>query len=869
MEQRIEYDFFAVKTNTAIIGEIFMEAMQQKQTRHNSNAAFHFKRARLDEIFSKAIKYPLVMVCAGAGYGKTCAVHDFVQEYQATTVWVQLSERDNVGARFWENFIHTVMQINPPFAKAMNKLGFPDTTEKLNQYYTLLRDYIYKKRRVIVFDDFHFIENPAVIRFIEESYQHMPAGSTLFLISRSTPRVNIAGLVSSDQIFNINEEELRFSENELAQYFRRQGFSLSPDNLRGIMQDTEGWAFAINLIARSYEKAPGYEGYLRNAMKTNIFRYMETEIWDSISKRLQSFLAKLSMIDHLSVDLIALLAGEDKDLPAELERQNAYIRRDSYINAYLIHPLFLEFLSAKQELLTKEQKKETYTIAGTWCDKNGFKIDALSYYEKNKDYKSIVGMFIGSPAQTPYDVARYTAAIMERAPQEAFDTVVYLASTHLRSLMCQGLWREAYKTAEQYEQRFLKLPKDDPFRKSSLGSLYYCWAVTRCALCFEEDVYDFDLYYEKLDKLYCEPINPEKILAPFIGPWVCCVGSSRKGAVEEFIGALERAVAFMSHCFNGFESGEDDLAHGELKFYQSDAPAAQPYIARAIDRAKDKKQTVIVHKALFYTLRLAIMQGNYAKVEQTLKEMNALLDDSNYSNRFVERDICRCWCYCAIGLPEKSPDWLKDNFSPYAHAGFIENYANQMKARYCYATRNYPPLLSYINDMKKRESYLFGRVELLAIEACVHYKMKNKEKAYAALEEAYNTAAPNDIQMPFIELGKDMRTLASFALKKSGGSIPKQWLESINRKAASYAKRLAHVVSEYKQVNNITDGVYISPRETDILTDLSHGLSRTEIAASRSLSINTVKMVINNVYMKLGAENLADAIRIAAEKKIV
>ena len=156
---------------------------------------------------------------------------------------------------------------------------------------------------------------------------------------------------------------------------------------------------------------------------------------------------------------------------------------------------------------------------------------------------------------------------------------------------------------------------------------------------------------------------------------------------------------------------------------------------------------------------------------------------------------------------------------------------------------------------------------MIAIEACIHYKMKNTQKALKSLKEAYEEAHPNDLYMPFIELGKDMRTLTAFALKKSCG-IPKAWLETVNRKSASCAKRLAHIITQYRQEHSITD-ISISPREAEVLSDLSHGLSRTEIAASRGLSINTIKMVINSVYMKLGAENLADAIRIATRKKIL
>ena len=147
--------------------------------------------------------------------------------------------------------------------------------------------------------------------------------------------------------------------------------------------------------------------------------------------------------------------------------------------------------------------------------------------------------------------------------------------------------------------------------------------------------------------------------------------------------------------------------------------------------------------------------------------------------------------------------------------------------------------------------------------------MKDKRKAFAALEEAYRTASPNGILMPFIELGKDMRTLTGAALREYKGKIPKPWLENVNRKSNTYAKRQTHVIAEYRQANRITEGIAISPRESEILSDLAHGLSRAEIAASRSLSVNTVKMVINNIYYKLGAENLADLIRIAVERKMV
>ena len=861
-------------------------------THNDSCAFFHFERSRLNGLFSQAIKSPMVLVCAGAGYGKTSAVRDFTQQNKIETMWMQLSERDNVSDDFWENFTSTLSQVNEPLAGALGKLCFPDTASQLNHYKALMRQHLELKQRIIVMDDFHFIKDPAIICFVEHAFLNLPYGSSVILISRSTPRINTAGLVSRGRIFNVREEELLFTKNEIAQYYRRLNISLQPesgypeDTLQEIMQDTGGWAFAINLIARFYRnlpqmqisgkrdeiparKLPPYAGYLRTAMKSNIFHLMKTESWDGITERLQHFLIRISLIDHLSVDIITLLAGDDESLIGDLELQHAYVRRDSYINAYLIHPLFLEFLSAKQDLLSDEQKRRTYAIAGEWCDRNGFKINAISYYEKIGDYESIVNIFIFLPAQIPQDISRYTSAVLERAPAHAFDTVLFLASTHLRSFMCQGLWQKSMDLAEFYEKKYLKLPKNDSFRRNNLASIYYCWAVARASMNLNGDCCDFDRYYKKLDECFSQPVDPGDLIKPCPGPWICGAGSGEKGSPDKFIEALRRSAVHMARCFNGLQTGEDDLALGELKFYQGDIGAAETHISLALERAKEKRQFEFIHRALLYKMRIAAYNGNYRKMELAIEGTKAQQSESDYQNRFTNYDISLSWYCFILDLPEKVPDWIQGIFSPYSYASFIENFANQAKVRYCYMTRNYPPLLAYIQEMRQRESYLFGRVEMLAMEACMQYKMKNYKKACDVLTEAYEAASPNDLLMPFIELGKDMRTLTAFALKEADCGISESWLETVNRKSSTYAKRQAHVISEYKQANGVAYDIVISQRETEILTDLSHGLSRAEIAISRGVSINTVKMQIANIYMKLGAENLADALRIATERKMI
>jgi len=836
--------------------------------------AFHFERPRLHGLFSQAAKCPLVVVCAGSGYGKTSAVRDFALKSGIPAVWVQLSEQDRVGQRFWENYTHAVARLNERFARALESLGFPDSVDKINRYFSLLDTLVSAKRRLIVVDDFHFVEGLPLVRFCERAVRNLPVGTSMVLISRSAPNINIADMVSAGRVSIVSEDDLRFSEDELGAYFEGLGMHAAPEGVREVMRDTEGWAFAINLIARSYGKAPGYTGYLGSAMRANIFRLMEAEAWAGTSEPLRMLLLRLSLIGHLSADLVERLAGSDAALLDELERQHAYVRRDDYAGAYLIQPLFLEFLAGKQGLLPEQARRETYAVAAAWCDRHGFRIDALSYHEKIGDYAAIVAIAYALPVQIPRDIARYVAAILDRAPGEAFDTVEFLAALHMRAYMCQGLWEKASELAVRYETRLLGLPAGSPAKCRTLSRLYNSWAFLRSLMCTTDGRYDFDRYIEKYRDCLSNccpsgPMDPGRfpILSP--GAWVNRSGSAAAGSLDEYVDAFGRMAALLAGCSNNSREAECELARGELKFFRGDMRGAELCATRALGLARRNGQFGIAHLALFYAMRIGAALGSHAKIEQALGEIKALLGEAEYTDRFASHDISLAWYCCTLGLPEKVPLWLRKGFSAYDHAGFIENFANQAKAWHCYATGNYPPLLSYIGEMRERESFLLGRIELLAMEACARYRMGEKPAALAALEEAHAAAAPNEVTMPFAELGKDMRTLTSWALKEPACSIPAHWLQHANRRAASYAKRQAHVISVYRMDNEMSADAVLSPREAQVLGDLSQGLSRAEIAAVRGLSVNTVKMVIGKVHAKMGTENLADLIRVAVERGMI
>ena len=827
-----------------------------------------FGRQRINALLAEAIKKPLVIVCAGTGYGKTSAVRDFMQDVECPAAWMQFSGSDNAAPCFWGNYIRMIAQIDDAAARGLQELGFPDTEERLEQYNAIRKRIARGKKHLLVFDDAHLVTNPDVKQFLELMINDDERKTTTVMICRELPPIRIMSLHAKRMISYISEESLKLTGHEIGAFFRREGLSVEPESLHDILLDTNGWALAVCMVARSLLNSPGYPGYVRNALKRNIFELLETDLWSVVSERLKRFLVRLSLIDHLSAELISILTENDISLLSEFERQNAYIRYDKNTNAYLIHHMLAAFLHTKQGYLDEDEMRETYKTAAEWCAQNGFICDSLNYYEKIRDYGAIMSVFPKIHSHMPGDQARCLIGIIQRAPDETFDRVELFAALHLSVLFNLGRFSELRAKARDYAERFLKLPEGNGVRNRALAYSYYYSGAAQMIVGAADDCYSFDEDFAKMFSYMSESSLKSLNSAIFTqGPWANPVTSAKQGAPLRYIEALARTAEIVSG--KADMSGYDDLCKGELLFYQGDINAAEFLLVQALGSAAANRQLEIMHRALMYIMRIATLQGKQKKAGQALKDLEAGLDEKEYAFRYVTYDIAVGWYYYILRSPGMVPEWLKGSFTPYTHELSIENFGNQVKARYHYLTRNYPPLLSYVNEAKRREQTLFGKVELLAIEACVRYQMGDKTKALELLREAYETASPNCIIMPFIELGKDMRTLTSAAMRAPGLAIPEQWLKTINQKSIIYSKYQALIVAEYNADNYPDGGFALSNRETKVLRDMYNGLSRTEIAANQDLSINTIKMVINSIFDKLCANNTVDAVRISAERKLV
>ena len=446
---------------------------------------------------------------------------------------------------------------------------------------------------------------------------------------------------------------------------------------------------------------------------------------------------------------------------------------------------------------------------------------------------------------------------------------------YVRLLMCAGRFDEAlamlHKTIETFEkQAFSK------FNCRVLAGAYNNWGFAQMMLYSKRADRDLWRAFEKADRYFTlgAPFGAYAVTGPVtsisLGSYACRVGGAERGEMERYIDNLDRLMPYVTHSMNGCMQGLNYLARAELAYFRCELKEAEKFAYQALHKAQEEFQREIESRAVFYLLRIDLQTGDYAKIQRHLRHFEMMSEPTaEHPLNPAVYDLLTSWYYAQLGQSARIADWLKSGFENNATPSVMLDFDVQVRMRCHFANQRYHELLAFLESRNEDGLLLLMRLEFKISEAVCLYRIQEKSAAFRALFEAYALAHPNGFDMPFIEYGSKMRTLSRAAMNAKDCRIPAEWLSRINKKSATYAKKLAFVVSEYRKSNHLGDDVQLSLREMEILTDLYHGLSRSEIAINRRLSINTVKSLLQIIYAKLGAENNMEVIRIALEMKLI
>jgi LuxR family maltose regulon positive regulatory protein len=318
-------------------------------------------RPRLVDWLGANLDKPLLLVLAPAGYGKTTLLAQFTADAPLPIGWYQLDAGDNDPAAFLEYIVECIAGCCPEFGATTGALlesiqSIEVEWERLGV--VLINEIIetVPEDILIVLEDYHLIDNPLIHAFVDRLLAQAPPQLHLLLSTRSDPLISLARLRARGQVAEMRGHDLRFTVEEARSLLNEVAqLDLPAERIQALVQETEGWAAALQLALTSLGRgpAPVLQTSLESLRGSNrhIFDYLSQEVLAAQPPEVQAFLLGSSILEQMSAALCNEVLGvEDSGQILEtLEAGNLFIvPLDDQRQWYRYHHLFRDFLQEQQ-----------------------------------------------------------------------------------------------------------------------------------------------------------------------------------------------------------------------------------------------------------------------------------------------------------------------------------------------------------------------------------------------------------------------------------------------------------------------------------------------------------------------------------------
>ncbi|MBE0433884.1 hypothetical protein IBX73_10535 [candidate division WOR-3 bacterium] len=353
------------------------------------------ERERCTRMLQENTDQKLILINAGAGYGKTTLLSQFMAQTDLPCVFYHLEPGDSELAIFFSYLDAGFRRISPRFGRRMKtvlRMAAPATEHTDMIVGTFINEFVENATgdTIIVLDDYHNID-PS--RQIDEALDyllcHAPQNLHLIIATRQRPVFAMTRLKTHNELMEMTHHDLKFNRREIDQLFRRtHGISLDRHELRALEEHSEGWVTSLQLVLQTTGKdlsdrlrshIPLPQQKIPGKWWSTYFNYFAQEIYEREPPEVQDFMVSISILEWLDHDVCNKITGRRNsgEILRYLEQKNAFVSSMPDGN-YRFHNLFRDFLLSKWPDM--ESKKRTSLSAADHFRKKGQTAMAIPYY---------------------------------------------------------------------------------------------------------------------------------------------------------------------------------------------------------------------------------------------------------------------------------------------------------------------------------------------------------------------------------------------------------------------------------------------------------------------------------------------------------
>ena len=337
-------------------------------------------RPRVEALLARATDFPLTVVKAEPGYGKTTAVASWLAGSAMAHVWYSVGETEADPNVFLLHLVRALRTIDPGIGgralalleKRMRAPRLWDST--VDALSNDLLDCLSAKT-VLVLDDYDRVNSSEVNAIIGRLVETMPPLLHLVITARRMPSFRgRARWRASGEMLEVTRAELAFTADEVAELLdRRLAHPASREVARAVTAETEGWPIALQMLSDSIGASPAEA--LDNLLlripgpSELLFDYLAEEVFLRQSPQVRTFLGESALLRRLDADTCdhVLGARDSAEVLRLLEHSSLFVTADG---SYRYHNLFRDFLTRRSGV-SEARRRELHRLAADYFHRRG------------------------------------------------------------------------------------------------------------------------------------------------------------------------------------------------------------------------------------------------------------------------------------------------------------------------------------------------------------------------------------------------------------------------------------------------------------------------------------------------------------------
>lgn len=338
----------------------------------------------------------LIVVQGPAGYGKTSLLRQHSDRRAALgerIVWLRMDTQSADAAFLLRRLCDAVEALEDTAEpKPIHSVERPATLQELLRALDRLQGPL-----VLVVDNFEVAASSHFEAVFAQIVRSLPMTVQLCVGTRVLPGARLARLQIRESTVMLSNDELCFRPSETIE-FLREFTSLRPEEIADIHERTGGWPAALQAFRLCLRRGARFraEAYSGHGVTRELMDYLAAEAFDQLAPAMGTLLLELAIPEKLSPALVEHLTGEPRGAErlSEIERAGLFLAQIDLEGIWLrFHNLFRQFLlNRAAQLFSAEELQRRHRNVAEWYADKGFREEAIQHWIEAGDTDRAAGL---------------------------------------------------------------------------------------------------------------------------------------------------------------------------------------------------------------------------------------------------------------------------------------------------------------------------------------------------------------------------------------------------------------------------------------------------------------------------------------------